>query len=204
MDTLSAPAPTLPVPALAAALLAWLALVFALATSGALLGARPLIPALILGPTALLLALYARGGRVRATAERLPTRALVGLHVLRAPIGWMFLGMLADGRLPELFATRAGYGDIVAGVGALLVLPFVTRRTERTEGAGRALVLVWNVVALADILLVVGTAQYLVFVVEDPLMLALAEPPYLAIPFLLVPSVLLSHALVFHRLVGSR
>ncbi|MCB9603263.1 MAG: hypothetical protein H6722_12415 [Sandaracinus sp.] len=185
-------------PRLVFALFAWVALATVAAASGLISFERPwFVPLTLLGTTTALVAAYTRSEPFRALLDRVDLRLLVGWHVVRAPIGASFLVLASRGELPELFASRAGWGDLAAGLGALLVLPMLTRVHERTP---RRLALLWNLFALADILLVVATAQYLFLIVHDPLMARLGSLPFGLLPTFVVPLVITTHLLVFRRL----
>lgn len=177
-------------------LLAWAVAATALAAAELITFERAyLVPVLILGTTATLVTVYLRSAPLRAALERVDLRILVGWHVVRTPIGVGFLLMHARGELPELFATRAGWGDIAAGLGALAVVLLIS-----ADGVvARRTTLAWNLLALGDILLVVGTAQYLVLVLRDPLMFTLMRLPWGLLPTFVVPLVISTHLVVFAR-----
>jgi hypothetical protein len=139
----------------------------------------------------------ARSARLSASLQQVDLRWVVAIHVVRVFFGAVFLHDLGLGRLPALFALRAGPGDLAVGgmAGVLWVL------WRRLGSSLRGLLLLWNVAGLADILLVVGTGQYLFLVIRDPLMpAALSHLPYSLLPTLVVPLILLTHMLVFRRL----
>lgn len=110
----------------------------------------------------------------------------------------MFLKLGASGELPEAFVRIAGPGDVVAGtlaVGAAIAASDLGSRRRR------ALVLAWNVIALADILAVVVTAQRLILFVQDPRKLGMmGRFPFATLPLFVVPMVLLTHLAVIARL----
>lgn len=173
----------------------WFAAALAVAASGALAHApRPVVPLLLLAPViAFALAARRRGdGLARRVLERLPLAAAIAVHVPRALVGAAFLVAAAHGRLPRAFALPAGYGDILAGLGALGALALLPTRPR--------LVRAWNLLALVDIVLVVASAQrFIVFGGAD------AARPFFAFPFpmlptFLVPLVLISHGIVAWRL----
>ena len=120
-----------------------------------------------------------------------------------------FLVELAAGRLPALFAERGGYGDILAGALAIVALfaagrPHATR-PQADSGARRALVWLFSLVGLVDILAVVATAQVLALVDHDQqIITAIGQLPYALLPTVVVPLVILSHLLVMQRLLASR
>jgi len=68
---------------------------------------------------------------------------LVLPHTLRIE-GAVFLILMAQGRLPAVFALPAGLGDIAAGISA----PFVARRLARRSGAIR-----FHLLGIADLVI---------------------------------------------------
>ncbi|MBL0212811.1 MAG: hypothetical protein IPQ07_02895 [Myxococcales bacterium] len=123
--------------------------------------------------------------------DGLDLRVVIAVHLVRIPIGALFLWEHAAGRLPATFAYRAGLGDIAVGVLAIGAIAAVSRSR---------LVLTWSIVGLVDIVLVLVTAQYLVLVAGDPLMLAaFSRLPYPLLPTLVVPVVIATHILVIAR-----
>ncbi|MEZ4394146.1 MAG: hypothetical protein R3A48_23990 [Polyangiales bacterium] len=176
----------------------WSAGALALGASGLVAALpRPLIPALIWSPVIAFAALYRRGGGVRAFVDGVDLRLPVLFHAVRVVFGALFLVDAARGELPRLFAQIAGPGDLVAGT---LALPAAWLAGRRSRGA-RAALLAWNVFGLVDILAVFFTAQRLLFIDRDPLMLqAFQRMPYPTLPLLVVPLVLITHGAVFLRL----
>lgn len=176
----------------------WSAAALALAASGLVAALpRPMIPLLIWSPVAIFAALYRRGGALRAFVDGVDLRLPVLFHAVRVIFGALFLVDAARGALPALFAQLAGPGDIVAGSLALPAAWLAGRSSRRS----RAALLAWNVFGLVDILAVFFTAQRLLFVERDPLMLsAFQRMPYPTLPLLVVPLVLITHGVVFLRL----
>lgn len=191
---------TLPLPAsINLTLFAW----FAAASLATLLGVVRLAGPPIAGLTiasGVVLGLWAHRSvpAARAWAEAAPLRGLVLYQTLRAPIGAAFLWLAAQGRFPQLFADVAGYGDIVAGLGALVAAACLPATTP----ARRRLVLLWNAFGLLDILVVVGTAQTLILGLgRRELFDSFVRAPMMAVvPLFVVPTVILAHLLIFARL----
>lgn len=176
------------------------AAIAALAGVAPRLGA-PLGPLGIFGGVALGLLAHRTLPAVRAWAERIDLRWLLGYQSLRAPIGASFLWLHANGRLPVEFATVAGWGDIVAGLGALAAMTCIP---ANTPGRRRG-VLLWNVVGLFDILMVVITAQRMILFLgrRDMFQAFIDTPALVLLPLFVVPTVILAHLLVFARLRAS-
>lgn len=174
----------------------WFAAALAVGASGVLASPPRFAPAaLILSLTAAQIVAYRRSEGFAAWARGLDARVLFGLHALRLPIGASFLVMMQRGELPSLFAERAGYGDIVAG---LLALPLVLSGSLSRK---RGLLLAVNAFGFADIVMVFLTAQWLM-VQRDALMLStLTRLPWVLLPLFVVPVVMSTHLLVFARLL---
>ena len=111
------------------ALGAWFVLVLALGATGALspagLGAPALGLAVVLPIAALVWAYFARTS-VRQAMTKTPLPALIALHAIRL-LGFTFIVLYAEGRLPAPFAPSAGWGDVFIGATALPLAWAVTR-----------------------------------------------------------------------------
>jgi hypothetical protein len=184
-STLLAPPSRAAVRAVAIAMLVWLATIFALAISGAItMERRMLVPVAILGTTAAFIAIHRRGGALRAVARAIDVRVPILFHGLRAFVGAGFL----------VLASR---GELAVG-GAAFVVALGGARPGPTWTRVRAL---WNVLGLLDILVVVATAQYILFLSGHPQTMAgLVAMPWALIPLVLVPLVIATHLLLVGRL----
>ncbi len=179
--------------ALLRALLVWAAGATLIAASGIVARVPFGAPLCIAGGTAALV--IAARKRYASAFARISTRTIVLAHALRAPIGASFLVALSHGALPAAFAVRAGVGDIVVGVGALVV-GWATSRARSDSRVAAA----WNVVGLIDILVAVATAQRAVLVEHDPLATrAIGSLPFGLLPTFIVPLVIGTHILLFMR-----
>lgn len=139
----------------------------------------------------LLVSVFAVNG-FRAWVENLDLRMLIAVHLARF-VGIWFLVLHERGELAGEFAVKAGWGDIIVAAGAvgLLCIPGMIRR--------RGVVLGWNLVGLADILMVIGTAGKLM--AEDPFSLEpLLRLPLSFLPTLVVPLIISTHVIIFVRL----
>lgn len=170
----------------------WLSVGITLATTG-VLGVAPFIgPAFVIASALGWTIAYRRSERVRHFADALPMRALVAAHAVRLPIGAVFLWEESRGQLAPLFAQRAGWGDIAVGAVAIGVALFAAHK--------RSVVRAFAWFGLVDILVALGTAMYLLFIVQDPLMLApIARLPYPLLPLAIVPLVVVTHLLMLAR-----
>ncbi len=186
----------MPVPAI------WFAAAIAVSASGILYDPpRPLLPALIWAPVLAFLVSYARFHKLRKLVLALDLRWPISFHLVRVPIGAMFLYMEATGSLPSEFAIKAGIGDIVVGIAAIFAIvcvPALSTLRLRT-------VLVWNTLGLADILMVFVVAQRLLFLSGNPdALVELTRFPILIVPTFVVPMILITHFVVFAQLWSSR
>jgi hypothetical protein len=158
---------------------------------------RALVPLAIIGTTAAFVAIHRRGGALRAVARSIDVRVPIAFHALRALVGVGFLVKAGRGELDPLFASVAGWGDIAVGVSAMLV----ACGSARPGAAWTRVRAAWNVLGLLDILVAIGTAQYILFASGHPeTMAGLVALPWVLIPLVLVPLVLATHLLLIVRL----
>lgn len=200
---------------------AWAGAALAITMSGALTLARPVVPLVIVSAVAGTAIAYRRRGSVRRAIDAVPTRTLILFHTVRAPIGILFLFELTRGRLPEAFATRAGWGDFVVGLAAPLVAWWATSRVANASAARqlsdgsssvghrdvvRAGVLsAFSIAGILDILVAFATAQYAFLVEHDPLITAaIGRLPYGLLPTFIVPLVMITHGITLARVRGTR
>src|SRR5687767_2243756 len=122
-------------------MIVWLITALAVGASG-VLGRLPLPPpAIAVLLTVLLLLLLRTSRRVRTALWSLGPKPLVLFHLTRVAAGAYFLVLYRRGVLPGEFAVVAGWGDIAAGLGALVVA--LTCLPVRS-GIHRAALLAWN------------------------------------------------------------
>jgi hypothetical protein len=122
---------------------------------------------------------------LRGGMGALGLRRILAVHVGRF-IGYYFIFLAARGRLPVEFAQRAGWGDVAAAVGALVLLLLAPGRLFRP------LFVAWNWIGIADLLVAVGTAGWLGST-RPGSMAELAALPLALIPLWLVPMLIASH-----------
>lgn len=147
---------------------------------------------ILLGITAACLLTVMAVPRLRAWALQVDERVLVAFHLTRF-VGAYFLVLYAQGRLPYTFAVVGGWGDIlVAGLALPLLL-------ARADGWRRSVYTVWNLVGLADILFVVGTAVRSTLLDPSSMQVLLLPPMNLLLTFV-VPIILVTHLVLGYRL----
>ena len=192
----------------AAWLSAWFMLVVILAATRALyyehgLGTPGLGLAVAL-PIAVLCATVARVQSLRESFHQVPLWLLVGMHTVRL-LGISFVVLYAAHRLPAPFAPVAGWGDIFVGATAAPVAWLAYRQVANA----RAIVWIWNLIGIADLIAAVGLG---VTSSPGPARLIFAEPssaimttlPWLLIPGFLVPLLFTVHIGIFIRLAKDR
>ena len=173
------------------ATLTWFILALVAGGTGLVDALPPLaVPLVLLTLVATLVLLLHYWPLLRAWADGLDLRALVALHLLRF-VGFYFLYLHGQGRLPYDFAVPGGWGDIAV---AALAIPLLLY-------PGRRALWAWNIFGLADILFVVATAGRLVLTQPDS-MHALTVLPLSLLPTFLVPLIIVSHLFLFLRLRG--
>ena len=164
----------------------WFTAATVLAATVAIGRAPFVVPLVMLSTIAGGVIAHRRSAAVRTVVAAIDARKLIALHVLRAPIGIMFLVLHARGLLPAIFAVRAGIGDTIVGLLAIAAIAAWPKY--------RRAVRLWNVVGLVDIVLSVLTAQKVLLGDRDPVAMATFQIfPFPLIPFFVVPAVILTH-----------
>jgi len=181
----------------------WHAVAWTIVVRGLLLpGATrvPLLPVMIIVPTAVVITLLWRSRRIDLLLDAIPANWLIGLQAYRVLGGIFFLNWIA-GITPAAFAVPAGTGDVITG---LMALPTAIVLASGRPGGTRA-ALVWNLFGIADLVVAVtmgaltspGALQHLAF---DHPNLATGTYPTAIIPAFTVPTSLVLHALSLRQL----
>ena len=181
------------------ALAAWLGLVLLGGATGFFAGLPfPGPQVIILGlAVATLIASFAVPS-LRSWLDSVPLRALIGINVFRI-LGFVFLAYAARGQLAQVFADRAGWGDIAVGA---LALGLVAAGEPRTA-LHRGLTYAWNALGTLDLVTAVVTATFVGIRGLTPGVQALLSLPLVVIPAFLVPIYLATHVFIFRRLVSG-
>ncbi len=143
-------------------------------------------PAILLGLVSAVLLPFWRYRPFREWSLATNVKTYVAIHVSRF-VGFYFLVLNARGELPEEFVV-GGWGDIIVACGAVAVVLYL----PRAESFRWWSLLAWNVIGLADILLVVGTAARLFFFDPESVSV-LREFPLGLLPTFLVPIIISTH-----------
>jgi hypothetical protein len=183
---------------------AWFVLVVAVGAAGALRpGNGAGVPGLGLTvalPVVALTGAFFAFPSIRGAMQAIPLPALVAVNAIRV-LGLIFVTLYAAGSLPAPFAPSAGWGDIFVGVTALPVAWAMIRLGSRVW----ALVLLWNVIGLADLVSAIGLGALsapgpLQVFAGPPTSAMMTTLPWLIIPGFLVPSLMFVHIVIFYRL----
>jgi hypothetical protein len=159
------------------------------ATAGAfhLLALVPpgLVPLVVGGAAAAFTTLLLTSDSAKAAVRSLGVRGMLSAHLGRF-LGFYFLWLHAQGRLPLEFADRAGWGDVAVAAGAAILL--VVPRGRSFERALAA----WNLFGLADLVVAVGSAAWLSRTSPDS-MVEMTALPLTLVPLWFVPMYMASH-----------
>jgi hypothetical protein len=112
-------------------------------------------------------------------------------HTLRV-VGVTFLLVMAQGRLPAVFALPAGLGDIAAGLAA----PFVARRL--THGGGRSRAVWFNLFGILDLVVALSIGFLAGLGPWQPLAVTPSTEQLSLLPLALVPTVAVPLSIALH------
>ena len=146
-----------------------------------------------------------RSETTRRIIDAAPHPWLVGIQLYRT-VGGLFL-VLAPATLPRFFATPAGVGDLIAGIGAIPVAYMIHRRAPGWFPVAMA----WNAFGALDYLMALGIGSLIlrapaVAIFGDSVTSTTPLPrlPLVAIPTFVVPLGLALHAHSIRRLLRER
>jgi hypothetical protein len=132
--------------------------------------------------------------------SHVPLHVLVGVQLYRV-LGGLFLIAYAQGDMPGEFALPAGIGDILVGLGAVIVAVVLLKRGERRA---RSLVLAWCAFGILDLVVAVATGF---LSAPSPIQQLAIDNPNAAIvsyPFVLIPTFLVPVSIILHVYVIAR
>jgi hypothetical protein len=178
--------------------LCWFGIALLVGYTGILRNTPVPMPVFAFAMTLTLLGLLAVRRDLRERVLGVGVRVLVAVHITRF-VGYYFLSLYRQGLLPRDFAVPAGWGDIIVAITAIIVL--IAFRPDSTRG--RAAYLAWNILGLADILMVLSQAVRIMR--SDPLMQGgFASLPLIVLPIFLVPIIIVTHVMIFVWWVRGR
>lgn len=189
----------------AAALAGWFCLVLAAGATGAFTATAGIgtagIGLAVVVPLAVLSLLGLGNARGRDLIGRTPLSSLVAVQCLRV-IGLSFVLLYAARQLPAPFAPVAGWGDVIVGLLAMVLL-FRLNRKQATLPRGA--LLLWNVLGVADLVTAVflgatSSPGPIQIFHGTPSSAGMATLPWILVPCFLVPAFLFLHLCTFYRL----
>jgi hypothetical protein len=173
------------------AIAAWGASVTAASATGSISrlpspGVAPLIVAGISLPSAI----YGRSSELRHLAATIGVHTISLAHAWRIAAALVFLRAERDGALPPIFARRAGWGDLIAGVAALSLAVLPRRRSTYFLA---------NAIGFADFVVAIVTGIRFTLR-RDPLMRSIARFPLALLPLFGVGLSGTAHVIAFDLL----
>lgn len=151
-------------------------------------------PAVVALATVALTAGYFLSPSVRALAVKLGPYGLAYFHVWRIPAGLAFIYYGSQNWLPDVFVSLAGWGDILAGSLAALII-LLPRSIKLITG--------FHIVGFADFLVAVGTGITLNAIAAES-MANIVLLPIAIIPLVGVPLSGATHIAAMHMLLTSQ
>lgn len=153
-----------------------------------------LFAATVVAATVSLTTLYFLSPSVQSLARKLGPYGLARFHVWRIPAALTFFYYGDHGLLPDIFVTLAGWGDLLAGV--LAVVVFLIPRSAKAIAR-------FHVIGFADFVVAVGTGVTLT-VLAPAAMSNVALLPVSLIPLVGVPLSGATHIAALHQLMTKR
>ena len=178
----------------------WIGVAAAAGAGGWLAISRPFpVMGIFVGVPLLAAAIAASWPAARQAMLSLPMPLMVGLNIGRV-FAFLFLMLLAEGRLSGPFPYSAAWGDIITGAAALPLLWLA-----RTPDRHTAVFHLWNAFGMLDLVLAIGFG--VTSAANSPLQIfgapgseAMQYPPWSFVPTVLVPLWMILHAIIWVRL----
>ena len=184
----------------------WLAIVLALASSGALSDFTTTPPRLmvLLFSSMALFAVVTSTATVRRLLAATPAHWPIALHSIRIPIELALYGLFVSGKIPIQMTFEGRNFDMLVGITAPFAALAVARGWIGKRGA-----LVWNVFAFGLLLNIMGIAMTtfpgpLHLDWPGPSNVIVATAPFAWLPAFLVPVAFFGHVLSFRQLLSGR
>ena len=178
-------------------LIIWLLIAIVASKVGLLTQLPPFsIQIILVSLTLICILSYLLSNRFREFIDRIGVKGILILHLVRY-VGFYFLYLYSQERLPYDFAVTGGLGDIVVAVFAtfILIVPGLLRK--------KSLILVWNILGLLDIVFVVVTAGRINMTSPGELH-ELTVLPLSLLPTFIVPLIIATHLFLFNLIRKNR
>jgi hypothetical protein len=183
---------------------AWVGLATAVAAAGVFANASlpfPWVGAFVATPLLVVAAAAVLFPTARAALLRVPLQILIGVNIARA-LGIFFILLAWSGRLGGPFPQSAGWGDVITGLFAVLVMGLAARPNASRDRA----IWLWNAFGTLDLLAAITLG--VISANGSPLQLihagagsaAVQALPWSLIPSALVPFYLITHGIIFAQL----
>jgi hypothetical protein len=187
---------------------AWFAAIVSLGASGVFGPEHPLLSTAGFGlvavvPALILASAFLVAGPIRAAMRAIPMPVLIAIHSVRV-LGFSFLMLYAEHRLPAPFAPIAGGGDMLIGLAA----PPIAWIVARGAAAAGPLALAWSALGLLDLVAAVflgatSTPGPVRLFMEAPGSGIMTTLPWILIPCFLVPILIATQVAVLSRLAQT-
>jgi len=151
-------------------------------------------------PVLLFVLVWITSARFQRFVESLDIRAALTLPQTSRIIGVVFLTSYAYGVLPGIFALPAGIGDVAIGLTAPLIVWMLVSKTR----ARLAVLAVWNVLGLLDLVMAVSLGILTSRSSLGILAGTTTSAAVVAFPLSLIPTFLVPVDLILHLITLSR
>lgn len=165
----------------------------------------PGIPLGFLVPVLLFRHYLNKSETLQQIVEKIPNPWIIAIQTYRL-LGVVFLVLLAQNRLPALFALPSGFGDILVGLSAPIVAFFLMKKKPWSRSLAR----LWNYVGILDLLIAIGVGVTLAL--PSPFSLISTTPtteimttnPLALIPVFAVPLGMIFHLASLRKLAYEK
>lgn len=187
-------------------LLIWLAIQSAIGLSGFYTVTDTIPPrflVLVLPPLLVIIGLFSTS-KGRQYIDRLDTKTLTILHVIRIPVEIVLFWLFVNKTVPELMTFEGRNFDILSGITAPIVFYFGYVRKQLST----KVILIWNFICLGLLINIVVNAvlstpfPFQKFAFDQP-NIAVLYFPFNWLPSCIVPLVLLSHLVIIRQLLNE-
>lgn len=136
----------------------------------------------------------------RIDKQKLNTKILLPIHILRMPVELVLFQLYLQDKIPKLMTFKGWNFDILIGISALTILLYQLSKRK----INRQFLIIWNIIGIVFLLFIVSLAilssplPIQQFAFDQP-NIGLLEFPYCFLPSCVVPIVLMSHILLINE-----
>lgn len=137
----------------------------------------------------------------RIDKQKLNTKILLSVHILRIPVELVLFQLFLQNKIPNLMTFKGWNFDILIGISALVILLYQLTSKRKIN---RQFLIVWNVIGIVFLMFIVSLAilssplPIQQFAFDQP-NIGLLEFPFCFLPSCIVPIVLMSHILLIKK-----